>query len=225
MQNIDIRLLLDQASSDIADMGAQAELGTIKTVLLKNTLENMRSALDYLAQDIAAKLIRCSPDEKLPRRIYFPYARDRYEFEKSLARNLPTLGRDLPEVLTIITRYQPFSCSSNWLIDLVELTNETKHNFLHKPENITSQNVVLPGWLSASARTVIITGSRVNGKSLDDVVVENGEITVIKPGEVSFEVTVDNHLLFLGKDIEILPFLRSALLEVESLVMNVSQQL
>ena len=61
---------------------------------IKNNMENLRSALDYIAQDVNETIIipyRKKNNMKLRRIIYFPYGQNEQDFNESIQRNLPDL--------------------------------------------------------------------------------------------------------------------------------------
>jgi hypothetical protein len=102
-------------------------------VPVKNLMENLRSALDYMAHDIyesccqAARVAAGKPD---PRNIYFPYGRTEADFRSGVGSSLPDLSSNNTDVYDLIASIQPFRCNDNWLYDLCSILNEKKHDKL-----------------------------------------------------------------------------------------------
>ncbi len=204
----DIKALLLRAQSDVEELAKQSASGQIDRITLKNTLENLRSSLDYVAQDIAAELKRRAPTEGMPLIIYFPYGRDREKFTYSVKRNLPTVVRDAPALYGVIEGAQPFISGDPWLTDLCELTNSVKHNELTKTTTKRFAGINVPGFGRMSGENISFRGNVFGDLRLpmDDVFIRtNGEIDVI-PGEVPVEVTRDNQILFHERKLPVAPF-------------------
>lgn len=94
------------------------------TIKIKHILEDLRSTLDYIANDIYYKYNTCSNQK-----IYFPYAkREQNEelFEKQFQRNLPNVKEKNIQIYRIVKKIQSFN-NEFWLINLIELTNNIKH--------------------------------------------------------------------------------------------------
>ena len=71
----------------------------IDKVLLKNTLENLRSILDYIAKDVSDIF---NPPEK---KVYFPYGRRLNHFKRSIRKNFPGIEKKCFSIVasTILT--------------------------------------------------------------------------------------------------------------------------
>jgi hypothetical protein len=107
---------------------------TIDPLLLidiKNFMENIRSALDYCACALFTKYGHCN--RRNPK-IYFPYAKladDRIKFQGEIVeRAIPGLGSQRPDIVAVLSSYQHFGNTGNWLPMFMELTNENKHQKL-----------------------------------------------------------------------------------------------
>ncbi len=102
-------------------------------VPVKNLMENLRSALDYMAHDIyeaccrAARVASGMPD---PCNIYFPYGQSEAYFRSGVGSSLPNLAINNPAVYDLIALIQPFRSGDTWLYDLCSILNEKKHNKL-----------------------------------------------------------------------------------------------
>ena len=102
-------------------------------VPVKNLMENLRSALDYMAHDVYEACCQSAQvdfGKPKPRNIYFPYGRTEADFRSSVGSSFPGLATCAPNVYELIASIQPFSCSDNWLYDLCSILNEKKHDRL-----------------------------------------------------------------------------------------------
>lgn len=82
----------------------------------KNLMENLRSALDYMAHDIYGNCYqaeRISAGKKEPRDIYFLYGLTEGDFKAGVGRSLPNLKKYSPEVYKLLELIKPFKCSNN----------------------------------------------------------------------------------------------------------------
>ncbi|PQJ23368.1 hypothetical protein [Tenacibaculum sp. SG-28] len=97
------------------------------------------------------------------------------------------------------------------------MTNEVKHNNLNKTENKDKvQSVNLPGAFHVSdTSNISFTNTLVNGKKVEDLVIKNGEI--VSSIDVQFKIVKENKMFFLNREIEIIPFLKKALSEVDNI--------
>ncbi len=209
LHNQDIQELLEHSRSEIISISAQAKSGTINKVALKNTLENLRSVLDYAAQDIRDKLKALSRD-KIPEKVYFPYGQKENHFKKSVKRNLPNLSSHMPSIYTLVHDMQPFKNGDPWLVDLCGLTNEVKHNNLNKTENKKSITIHQGGMplVNISPGTQLeMSGNLVNGVLQDDVLIDPDGTTTVIPVSGQTLITENNKIQFHGKQIEVAPFL------------------
>jgi hypothetical protein len=96
-------------------------------------MENLRSALDYIAHDIYEKIIypdRLASGEKEISDIYFPYGKDENGFKSSVGRNLPKLSSLSPPIYSVLERIQPYKCGNDWLYDFCTILNQNQHNTL-----------------------------------------------------------------------------------------------
>jgi hypothetical protein len=96
-----------------------------------DVIHNLRSALDYLAQQLVAVGMECAPvipltPEEL-RRIEFPVAET---FEKYQAEKARKVKRMLPEALQAIDALKPYKAGNDALWRIHELDNIDKHRTL-----------------------------------------------------------------------------------------------
>ena len=100
---------------------------------VKNLMENLRSALDYMAHDIydiCCKPGRISSGKPDPHNIYFPYGRTDLDFRAGLGSSLPELENHNHAVYDLVASIQSFRCNDSWLYDLCSILNENKHDKL-----------------------------------------------------------------------------------------------
>lgn len=91
---------------------------------IKSCFENLRSVLEYSAQDIWASYTKKNNS------VYFPYGKDEHDFLNSVKKNLPALKEQRIDLFELVERLQPHSCGSDWLYELCRHTNFNKHNRL-----------------------------------------------------------------------------------------------
>jgi len=102
-------------------------------VPVKNLMENLRSALDYMAHDIyesCCKAGRTASGRSDPKNIYFPYGQQEEDFRSGLGASLPGLQAAAPKVYDLLIAIQPFRCADSWLHDLCSILNTKKHDHL-----------------------------------------------------------------------------------------------
>lgn len=221
MHNEDIGKLLDRCSSEIKNFSEQVKSSEIDKIALKNTLENLRSALDYLAQDILFKLKANPKYKNLSDKIYFPYGQKENHFRNSVQKNLPHLQQFEPKVYDLIEAIQPFKSKNNWLVDLCLLTNSAKHNNLSKTENRKVAVVEQRGVGLFEGVNIDISHNYINGVRQDDVFVDgSGRVSINKHSGTTL-VTERNRILFHGKNLEIIPFVTRCLNEIKALSSSV----
>lgn len=97
---------------------------------IKNTIENLRSALDYTARETCE---RAGGDcDKV--NVYFPIARKGFkasDFESLVGKNMAGLPSQRPDLVEVLATFQEFASPENdWLPELATLCNENKHQQL-----------------------------------------------------------------------------------------------
>jgi len=115
---------------------------------VKNLMENLRSALDYMAHDIYEQV--CKPDRNSrglpdPRNVYFPYSKEASAFPSSIGSSLPNLSSLSPNIYSLIEAIQPFRCGDSWLYDFCKVLNENKHERLVPQERVETQQYEVKG--------------------------------------------------------------------------------
>jgi hypothetical protein len=226
MKNSEIKEILNHCENKLKEFSLHAENGEINRVDIKNMLENMRSILDYLAQDILRSFkTRCG--KKIKDKIYFPYGEKKSHFEKSIKDNLPGLNDYMPDVYGIIEGCQGYVCNNSWLHDLCYLTNDVKHNKLGITRKDTLIKIQQPGIYVEvpEGSDVTISGNVINGELQDGVVLNrSGDIDVVRNSGGTF-ISKQSKIIFYGKEIEVVQFFENCLRGLNKLVLDVEGSL
>jgi len=117
-------------------------------VPVKNVMENLRSALDYMAHDIyeaCCQPKRAANGQPDPMNIYFPYGRTEHDFKSGAGSSLPSLNTASPAVYQLLVSIQPFACGDNWLYELCSILNEEKHDRLTEQVRTETQTHTVQG--------------------------------------------------------------------------------
>jgi hypothetical protein len=129
----DIHALLNAANGQLVILRALYEqsieaqqLDPELRPLIKNILENQRSALDYLAQRILDKHGTPGATKK----VYYPLAYGPNAFPNWFDKNLPGVKKGCPAAHDAIRDRQPYEPGYDWLQDLLDLVNQNKHREL-----------------------------------------------------------------------------------------------
>ncbi|MED4057573.1 hypothetical protein [Niallia taxi] len=194
----------------------------IKIPKVKSFLEHCRSILEYCAKDIFENII--SDDERInklnseQKNIYFPYGKKKFQFERSIRFNLPKLYRNR-EVYKLLENLQDFKRSreDQFLYYMCFLTNENKHEEISKQgRKITGTNIGGLIEISNNAH-VNINGLNINGVTLGNFSVEQGEITNPSNPELFSQIFIykEGYLVFKDSDKPVLLFLKQCLEEVD----------
>lgn len=225
MYTNDIKTIVEHIREQIATMREQVKGGSIHSVLVKNTMENLRSVLDYVASDLNER-IKSKAGAKTVPKPYFPYGRDKKKFEESLAKNLPSLNQIFPEISGLIESVQPYSDKQGgWLADLCDLTNEAKHNNLTKSAVEKVATVSHPLFFGSGRGITIRDNYYTSGQRTDDVYVsQDGDVSIVRHSGDSWAI-VENRILFEDRKIEILPFMDLCLAKIETLTKQIEQHI
>ena len=110
------------------NLGAPAVPSTLQ-VGVKNLLENLRSALDYLAHELFDS---CCTGQRKPKKIYFHIATKLSAFNNQVDHSFPSLRTRHPRVVEALYYYQPVhsQACNKWVEQFRKLTNTTKHEAL-----------------------------------------------------------------------------------------------
>lgn len=136
--NEDITILLEEVSVSLQKIEmAYIEALTdeqkisVSKPLIKNSMENLRSVLDYAAQDVSSYIGN-------GKGVYFPYANVEALFTKSVKKNLRGIKDKAPRLFKCIEGIQSFKCGDDWLFRLCSQVNIDKHNNLSGQLRINS---------------------------------------------------------------------------------------
>jgi hypothetical protein len=189
---------------------------------IKSLCENLRSALDYLAQDIRAK--HCPGAD--PRvRFYFPILPTGGEFKQKMASWFPGLATNSPDLWTYLETVQPYHDGQGWLGHFNRVNVENKHGDLLEQTRIESERVTVSGpgggqvsWDPGAVR--FGPGVSIGGVPVDP----RTQLPVPHPSQRVDRVTwVDFH--FAGTSDSVLQLLQSAVTGVAEIVRNAREWL
>jgi hypothetical protein len=94
---------------------------------IKNACENLRSVLDYIAQDIRERYCPSAPANG---RFYFPILPDKPTFDRRIDEWLLGLRKAAPAVVAALESMQPFQRGQEWLGQFNQVNNDNKHRDL-----------------------------------------------------------------------------------------------
>ena len=127
MSKADVDELLKDIEEQLISIKKYKKITKVK---FKSVLENLRSSLEYIAQDINSAL------SKPAKRIYFPYGDTKEKFEQSIDRNLQAIQSEYPALYDCIEHLQPHKNNGDdWLVKMCNMNNETKHKKLLEVKN------------------------------------------------------------------------------------------
>lgn len=106
-------------------------------IKIKNSLENMRSALDYCANDIA------DFTGSKGKRVYFPYGKKKSTFDGSVNGSLPGLKKSSPIIYQLIASIQGYELNDYWLYNMCIINNDNKHDVLSVYNRVDSRGKML----------------------------------------------------------------------------------
>lgn len=212
----------------------EKQIPTSLQIDVKNFMENLRSALDYMAHDIYEIVIKPERDkagEKGIESIYFPYGETKKHFESAVASNLPNLKSLRPSIYATIEEIQPHSCGDNWLYDFCRIVNKKKHDTL-TPQKRTESKTMTASTNNASV-TIPINNPNFSihqGKNCQvkiggiPVRLSNQGIEPLAPG-LQRSITTWVSFQFADTGIHVLPLLEKALKNIEQLSKAIYSQL
>ncbi len=224
MRQSDIKKMLEHIDEDLVSLKEQytqslraKKLPDSLAIDVKNLMENLRSCLDYVAQDIYETIVepqRTVTGLKPLNRVYFPYGETKEKYYDSIVKNLPGLDSLNPAVFKILESVQPYSADTNWLIDLCSTVNTNKHDSLSAQERSESKTYKIGpkgGSASISAPAGAIKalpgGIRIGGRS---VVFDPHNGVPLQTHGLDVKVTVWVDFKFADTDISVLPLLKTA---------------
>ena len=135
MSKADVDELLKDIEEQLILMKKYKKITKVK---LKSILENLRSSLEYIAQDISSVL--SNPNDK----VYFPYGDTKENFKGRINQNLPAIRSEYPKIYDYIEHLQPHKNNGDkWLVDMCRMTNDAKHKGLLEAKNKGNDHVLV----------------------------------------------------------------------------------
>jgi len=177
-------------------------------VLIKNIFENLRSYLDYLAQDIFEA--HCGTAKK-PDRLYFPIRAAAPEFGQAVAKDYPGLQATSKVVYDLLDAVQPYQ--DPWLGQFNKLNNHNKHQDLVEQTRTETRRVTVSragGSVSWGPDVTFGSGVSVVGAPIDPKTQMPVPNTVAKT-----EVVIWVDFRFNEIDQPVLPFVAASLQNVD----------
>jgi len=184
---------------------------------IKNIFENLRSCLDYIAQELFDAF--CIGAKK-PDRLYFPIRRTAPEFAQVIARDYPALEATCKAAYDIVEAIQPYR--DPWLGEFNLLNNENKHQDLVEQTRTESRRVEVKGpgggGVSWGPGVRFGSGVRVMGVPIDprtQLPVPNNQVTT--------NITIWVDFKFKEGGQSVLPFIEKSTARVEELYRALSK--
>ena len=243
MRKDNIIALLDHAANDLTGSDfknieqkynaalSEKKIPTSLQIDVKNFMENLRSALDYMAHDIYEVIIKLERDKTGAKEIYFPYGKTENDFKSGLGSSLPNLQSLNPNIFALIEAIQPHKCNDAWLYEFCRIVNEKKHNML-SPQTKTERQT-----MTASAGGVSVT-TPINSPNFSIHQEQNIQVTLggvpvrfsnqgIEPLAPGLERTITTWVSFQFADtnIQVLPLLKKALEKITTLSNEIYKEL
>ncbi len=212
-----IEALLRKSRGDFAQLKAAYEASLHEQVVrkdlkveIKHIFEDLRSCLDYLAQELHEAFCKAGGT---PRRLYFPIQHNATQFAQVMGHDYPGLAANCKPVFEIIESLQPFR--DPWLGQFNALNNKNKHQDLVEQSRTESRRVTVtrPGSGEVSwGSGVTFTGDvKVMGVPIDPTTqlpVPNGVATT--------KVTTWVDFRFREGGQSVLPFIANSIEHVEA---------
>lgn len=214
--NSDIHAVLDRAKSDLNKIKKEyekslsdKEISSDLRISIKNCLENIRSSLDYLANQIFKEY--CKGENS---KIYFPiYSDDKQKFEKFMKKTYSDLDKTNSKIYKTLESLQYYNDPTNnvWMKDLVSLVNGNKHRKLSPQTRVERKQLHLSSGgagISLGGGSSIKLGSgasiRLGGKTIygDQTISVDSSSIHADPGlDVKRTIWVDFKFDELGKSV------------------------
>lgn len=219
MRKNSILEIQENINKQIGDLTISVQNNNINRVLLKNILENLRSCLDYIAQDLH-DLIGLNRS-----RVYYPYGENLEKFENAVRGNLPGLAELYPDVYNFIIQTQAFACGDDWLYIICKKVNAAKHNDLNLLElKKLVTDLEIPLLRFSDVPDIQLTNIGVPGCFIKSIVIENYEIKeLIVDDESVIEIKEKNKFHFSDQTHDIIEFLNSSTNKIVQLTNNIYQ--
>jgi hypothetical protein len=219
-----IETLIRKSRADFADLKKAYEDSLHERVIredlkvdIKNIFENLRSCLDYLAQELHETFCKGA---KKPDRLYFPIRQTTAEFRQAIQRDYPGLDANCKPVFDILESTQPFR--DPWLGQFNRLNNENKHQDLVEQIKTESRRVTVTrpggGAVSWGPGATFGSGVQVMGVPIDprtQLPVPNNVVTTNITTWVDFR--------FQEGGQSVLPFVESSIERVDKTYQAISK--
>lgn len=242
MSKADVDELLKDIEEQLILMKKYKKITKVK---LKSILENLRSSLEYIAQDISSVL--SNPNDK----VYFPYGDTKENFKGRINQNLPAIRSEYPKIYDYIEHLQPHKNNGDkWLVDMCRMTNDAKHKKLLEVKNegknhisVNAGGIPFIDIINGGHGKVLLEvggntffsfnddGSETNLGTMGEYHLEETEegieVKVIKEDDfVSFSIVEEKKLVIDGETpIEAIPFLEKCFNKISQFSTDVYTQL
>lgn len=215
-----IEALLKRANADFAELKAAYESSLNDKhvredlkVSIKNIFENLRSCLDYLAQDIFET--HCGTAGKADR-LYFPIRATAGEFGQAISKDYPGLHAAAKTVYDILEGVQPYR--DPWLGQFNKLNNQNKHQDLVEQTRTEARRVTVSrGGHSVSWGPGVTFG---RGVSVAGVPIDPRTQMPLPHPEARTDVVVWVDFRFKEIGQSVLPFVEASIRHVDNLFLG-----
>ena len=221
-----IQALIDRVARDFKSLQSKYEdslsekrVSEDLKIDIKNLFENLRSCLDYIAQDIFDATIGATS----PGTLYFPIRHTRPEFDRAINKDFPGLNASLPKVHALIEAVQPYN--RDWLGKFNQLNNRNKHQDLEEQTRTETKRVTVSrgsgsGSVSWGPGVRFGSGVTVMGVPIDP------KTQLPRPNaEVTTEIVTWVSFRFKETGDSVLPFIQISIDEVKGLFESLSEEI
>jgi hypothetical protein len=215
----DINELIDYSKNELKQLKQSDKISKVR---VKNILENLRSALEYSAQEIN----KTQKNQK--KRVYFPYGEDEEKFKQSLTRNLPEIESNT-NLFQLIENLQNHKSGDNWLYLMCNATNIAKHNkglnIENQPERNKKIKSIQSGGIHISGgKNITVIGNTYNGKRVPNFTLNENDLDITDPGEVEikieFEITENQKIVIKDIEQDLFVFLEKCVDQISDFIRN-----
>lgn len=184
---------------------------------------HLRSALDYLAKDIAET--HC-PNAKPKDRLYFPITSDITLFQKMMQKSYPDLETNNKTTYDLLESIQPYQNDNNkWLTQFNKVNNENKHNDLVEQTRTETKTVEVKGNQGGGS---VSWGSGVtfgSGVSVMGVPIDPRTQMPVPNNTTTTTVTLWVDFKFDGINVSVLALLKKTLTEIDNIKDQILKEL
>ncbi|MCT9852831.1 hypothetical protein P2R64_20870 [Priestia megaterium] len=218
LQDVDDTLLL--IAENYVKAVENKEMKEILKVKIKNTMENLRSCLDYCIHDIDECVLG-----KHRIKLYFPYKETKNEFKDIINKNFKGLRNKNPKIYSILESIQDFQNEdSPWLTILCRKTNKVKHDSSLEQKRQDNHQVDIGNGLISMVNTrATFEGCVMNGVPLSLSVSPEGNITSRQPIDPRLSIEKIDWVTFTisGTNRDVLEFLTQCKNGIERMVREI----